>query len=199
MWRYREFLPFEGEPVASLDTGFTPLIDAPRLADKLGVARVWVKNDAVRRIRRCRSRTASCRRRSTRRSRSGSTRGRLDGQPRERGGAHAARAGLASWIFIPEDLEIGKVIGTAVYGPNLVRIKGYDDVNRLCAQLADRSAGDRQREPARLLRRRLEDDGVRDRRALGWRLPSAIVAPMAGGSLVTKLGKGFKEFIDAGS
>src|SRR5439155_21403610 len=114
--------------------------------------------------------------------------------------AHAARAGLTSWIFIPEDLEIGKVIGTAVYGPNLVRIKGhYDDVNRLCAQLADRFGWG----IVNVNLRGYYGEGSKTMafeilEQLGWRTPSAVVAPMAGGSLVTKLGKGFKEFIDAG-
>ena len=140
MWRYREWLPFEGEAVASLDTGFSPLIDAPRLADKLGVARVWVKNDAVSHP------SLSFKDRVVSTAINAALAFGLDtvgcastGNLANAVAAHAARAGLASWIFIPEDLEIGKVIGTAVYGPNLVRIKGhYDDVNRLCAQLADR-------------------------------------------------------------
>ena len=140
LWRYREWLPFEGEPVASLDTGFSPLIDAPRLADKLGVARVWVKNDAVSHP------SLSFKDRVVSTAINAAIAFGLDtvgcastGNLANAVAAHAARAGLASWIFIPEDLEIGKVIGTAVYGPNLVRIKGhYDDVNRLCAQLADR-------------------------------------------------------------
>jgi len=201
MWRYREWLPFEGEPVASVDTGFSPLIDAPRLADKLGVARVWVKNDAVSHP------SLSFKDRVVSTAINGAIAFGLDtvgcastGNLANAVAAHAARAGLASWIFIPEDLEIGKVIGTAVYGPNLVRIKGhYDDVNRLCAQLADRFGWG----IVNVNLRGYYGEGSKTMafeiaEQLGWRLPSAIVAPMAGGSLVTKLGKGFKEFIDAG-
>ena len=201
MWRYREWLPFEGEPVASLDTGFTPLIDAPRLADKLGVARVWVKNDAVSHP------TLSFKDRVVSTAINAALAFGLDtvgcastGNLANAVAAHAARAGLASWIFIPEDLEIGKVIGTAVYGPNLVRIKGhYDDVNRLCAQLADRFGWG----IVNVNLRGYYGEGSKTMafeiaEQLGWRAPSAVVAPMAGGSLVTKLGKGFKEFIDAG-
>ena len=105
-----------------------------------------------------------------------------------------------AWIFIPEDLEIGKVIGTAVYGPNLVRIRGhYDDVNRLCAQLADRFGWG----IVNVNLRGYYGEGSKTMafeiaEQLGWRLPTAVVAPMAGGSLVTKLRKGFGEFIDAG-
>ena len=89
--------------------------------------------------------------------------------------AHAARAGLASWIFIPEDLEIGKVIGTAVYGPNLVRIKGHYDVNRLCAQLADRFGWG----IVNVNLRGYYGEGSKTMayeivEQLGWRLPSAV-------------------------
>ena len=201
MWRYREWLPFEGEPVASLDTGFSPLIDAPRLADRLGVARVWVKNDAVSHP------SLSFKDRVVSTAINAAIAFGLDtvgcastGNLANAVAAHAARAGLASWIFIPEDLEIGKVIGTAVYGPNLVRIKGhYDDVNRLCAQLADRFGWG----IVNVNLRGYYGEGSKTMafeiaEQLGWRLPSAVVAPMAGGSLVTKLSKGFKEFIEAG-
>ena len=201
MWRYREWLPFEGEPVASLDTGFTPLIDAPRLADRLGVARVWVKNDAVSHP------SLSFKDRVVSTAINAAIAFGLDtvgcastGNLANAVAAHAARAGLASWIFIPEDLEIGKVIGTAVYGPNLVRIKGhYDDVNRLCAQLADRFGWG----IVNVNLRGYYGEGSKTMafeiaEQLGWRLPTAVVAPMAGGSLVSKLRKGFAEFSKAG-
>src|SRR3982751_392932 len=201
LWRYREWLPFEGEPVASLDTGFSPLIDAPRLADKLGVARVWVKNDAVSHP------SLSFKDRVVSTAINAALAFGLDtvgcastGNLANAVAAHAARAGLASWIFIPEDLEIGKVIGTAVYGPNLVRIKGhYDDVNRLCAQVADHFGWG----IVNVNLRGYYGEGSKTMafeiaEQLGWKLPTAVVAPMAGGSLVTKLRKGFGEFLDAG-
>ena len=201
LWRYHEWLPFEGEPVASLDTGFTPLIDAPRLADRLGVARVWVKNDAVSHP------TLSFKDRVVTTAINAALAFGLDtvgcastGNLANAVAAHAARAGLASWIFIPEDLEVGKVLGTAVYGPNLVRIKGhYDDVNRLCAQLADRFGWG----IVNVNLRGYYGEGSKTMafeiaEQLGWRLPSAVIAPMAGGSLVTKLHKGFREFSEAG-
>src|SRR5215216_5636352 len=200
MWRYHEWLPFEGEPVASLDTGFSPLIDAPRLAERLGVARVWVKNDAVSHP------SLSFKDRVVATAINAALAFGLDtvgcastGNLANAVAAHAARAGLASWIFIPEDLEIGKVIGTAVYGPNLVRIKGhYDDVNRLCAQLADRFGWG----IVNVNLRGYYGEGSKTMafeiaEQLGWRLPTAVVAPMAGGSLLTKLQKGFAEFLDA--
>src|SRR5215203_6315814 len=118
MWRYREWLPFEGEPVASLDTGFTPLIDAPRLADKLGVARVWVKNDAVSHP------SLSFKDRVVSTAINAALAFGLDtvgcastGNLANAVAAHAARAGLDAWIFIPHDLEPAKVLATSVFGP----------------------------------------------------------------------------------
>ncbi len=114
--------------------------------------------------------------------------------------AHAARAGLPAWIFIPHDLELGKVVGSAVYAPNLVRIQGtYDDVNRLCAQVADRFGWG----IVNVNLRAYYGEGSKTfafeiAEQLGWRFPTAVVAPMAGGSLVTKLAKGFRDFVHAG-
>jgi len=201
LWRYREWLPFEGDPVHSLDTGFTPLVDAPRLAAKLGVARAWIKNDSVSHP------TLSFKDRVVTTAINAAHSFGLDaigcastGNLANAVAAHAARAGLESWIFVPEDLEAGKIIGTLVYGPHLVRIRGhYDDVNRLCTQLADRfgwgivnvNLRGYYGEGSKTLAFEIAEQ-------LGWRLPSAVVAPMAGGSVITKLRKGFKEFVDAG-
>src|SRR5438067_1173443 len=174
LWRYTEWLPFDGDPVLSLDSGFTPLVETPVLARRLGVTRGWIKNDTVG----CAS----------------------PGNLADAVAAPPARAGLKAWIFIPDMLEAAKVIGASVYGPRLVRVRGtYDDVNRLCAQLADRFGwgivnvnlrsyyGERSKTVAYEIAEQL-----------GWRLPTAVVAPRAGGSLLTKLHKGFGEFLDAG-
>ncbi len=200
LWRYREWLPFEGEPVLSLDTGFTPLVEAPRRAERLGVARAWVKNDsvshpslsfkdrvvatAINAAHALGLTTIGC----------AST-----GNLANAVAAQAARAGFAAWIFVPEDLEIGKIIGTAVYAPNLVRVRGhYDDVNRLCTQLADRFGWG----IVNVNLRGYYGEGSKTiafeiAEQLGWQLPTAVVAPMAGGSLVTKLRKGFGEVLAA--
>lgn len=201
IWRYREWLPFEGEPVLSLDTGFTPLVEAPRLAEKLGVARAWIKNDAVSHP------TLSFKDRVVASALNAAHAFGLDtvgcastGNLANAVAAQAARAGMKSWIFIPEDLEEGKILGTAIYGPNLVRVRGhYDDVNRLCAQLADRFGWG----IVNVNLRGYYGEGSKTMafeiaEQLGWRLPTAVVAPMAGGSLVTKLHKGFGEFIRDG-
>ena len=201
VWRYREWLPFEGDTTHSQNTGFTPLIESTALARRLGVARAWVKNDSV-----CQPslsfkdrvvaaglnaavafglETVSC-----------ASTGNLGNAV----AAHAARAGLAAWVFIPDQTEQEKVVATSVYGCRLVRVQGtYDDVNRLCAQVADRfgwgvlnvNLRSYYGEGSKTLAFEIAEQ-------LGWRLPTAVVAPMAGGSLVTKLRKGFGEFLDAG-
>ena len=201
LWRYREWLPFEGEPVVSLDTGFTPLIDAPALARRLGVARVWVKNDAVSHP------SLSFKDRVVASALNAALGLGLDtvgcastGNLANAVAAQAARAGLPAWIFIPHDLELGKVVGTAVYNPHLVRVRGtYDDVNRLCSQVADRFGWGL----VNINLRGYYGEGSKTMafeiaEQLGWRLPTAVVAPMAGGSLLTKLDKGFREFGEAG-
>src|SRR5438876_5917572 len=200
-WRYREWLPFDGDAVWSLDTGFTPLVDAPALARRFGVARVWVKNDTVSHP------SLSFKDRVVAAAINAAAAFGLDtigcastGNLANAVAAHAARAGLAAWIFIPEDLEPAKIIGTAVYAPKLVRVRGhYDDVNRLCAQLADRFGWG----IVNVNLRSYYGEGSKTvayeiAEQLGWRLPTAVVAPMAGGSLLTKLHKGFGEFLDAG-
>ncbi len=201
LWRFREWLPFEGQPSLSLDTGCTPLVDAPALARHLGIARAWVKNDAVSHP------TLSFKDRVVASAINAAQAFGLDtigcastGNLANAVAAHAARAGLAAWIFIPDDLEAGKVIGTSVYAPKLVRVRGtYDDVNRLCAQVADRFGWG----IVNVNLRGYYGEGSKTvafeiAEQLGWRLPDAVIAPMAGGSLVTKLRKGFSEFAKAG-
>lgn len=201
LWRYREWLPLEGEITRSLDTGGTPLFEVPSLAAHLGVARVWVKNDAVSHP------SLSFKDRVVATAINAARAFGLDtvgcastGNLANAVAAHAARAGLPAWIFIPEDLELGKVVGTLVYRPNLVRVRGtYDDVNRLCAQVADRFGWG----IVNLNLRSYYGEGSKTvafetAEQLGWRMPTAVIAPMAGGSLVSKLGKGFREFREAG-
>jgi threonine synthase len=201
LWRYREWLPFEGEPTLSLDSGFTPLVESPALARLLGVARLWLKNDAVShpslsfKDRVVASALNAARALGIEIVGCAST-----GNLANAVAAQAARAGFSAWIFIPHDLELGKVVGTLVYGPRLVRVRGtYDDVNRLCAQAADRFGWGL----VNINLRSYYGEGSKTvafeiAEQLGWRLPTAVVAPMAGGSLVTKLGKGFGEFLKAG-
>jgi len=200
LWRYREWLPFTGRPVRCLNAGWTPLIDAPRLAESLGISRCLVKHDAgsfpslsfkdrvvataLNAAHAFGLTVVGC----------AST-----GNLANAVAAAAAREGLEAWIFIPHDLEPAKVAASAVFGPKLVRVRGtYDDVNRLCAQVADRFGWGM----VNVNLRAYYGEGSKTAafeiaEQLGWRLPDAVVAPMAGGSLVTKLAKGFGEFLDA--
>lgn len=201
LWRYKEWLPFQGDPVLSLDTGYTPLVEAPRLAQRLGIAKAWIKNDSVSHP------SLSFKDRVVATAINAAHAFGLDtigcastGNLANAVAAHAARAGLKAWIFIPEDLELGKVVGTQIYNPNLVRIQGtYDDVNRLCAQVADHFGWG----IVNVNLRGYYGEGSKTMafeiaEQLGWRAPTAVIAPMAGGSLVTKLRKGFREFAEAG-
>lgn len=200
LWRFREWLPFEGEATLSLDTGFTPLVEAPALASRIGVARAWVKNDAVSHP------SLSFKDRVVATAINAAVAFGLDtigcastGNLANAVAAQAARAGLPAWVFVPHDLEAGKIVGTSVYGARLVRVRGtYDDVNRLCAQVADRygwgivnvNLRSYYGEGSKTLAFEIAEQ-------LGWRFPTAVIAPMAGGSLVTKLRKGFGEFLKA--
>jgi threonine synthase len=201
LWRYREWLPFDGDPVVSLDSGFTPLVESPALARRLGVARAWVKNDAVSHP------SLSFKDRVVASALNAAIGLGLDtvgcastGNLANAVAAQAARAGLPAWIFIPHDLELGKVVNTAVFNPRLVRVRGtYDDVNRLCTQAADRYGWGL----VNINLRGYYGEGSKTMafelaEQLGWRLPTAVVAPMAGGSLLTKLDKGFRDFGSAG-
>lgn len=200
LWRYREWLPFAGRPVRALQAGWTPLVDAPRLASALGVSRCLVKHDAGsfpslsfkdRVVATALNAAAAFAMPIVGCASTGNLANAV--------AAAAAREGLQAWIFIPEDLEPAKVAASAVFGPRLVRVKGtYDDVNRLCAQVADRFGWG----IVNVNLRAYYGEGSKTvafeiAEQLGWRLPDAVVAPMAGGSLVTKLAKGFGEFLDA--
>ncbi len=201
LWRYHEWLPFDGEPAYARDVGWTPLVEAPRIARRLGVARAWIKNDSVShpslsfkdRVVAAAVNAAAAFGITTIGCAS-------TGNLANAVAAQAAREGLEAWIFIPHDLEVGKVVNTSIFAPKLVRVRGtYDDVNRLCAQVADRFGWG----IVNVNLRAYYGEGSKTMafeiaEQLGWRLPTAVVAPMAGGSLVTKLRKGFAEFAKAG-
>jgi threonine synthase len=200
LWRYREWLPFAGDPVLSLDTGFSPLVEVPRLAARLGVARAWVKNDSVSHPSLSFKDRVVATALNAAHALGLTTVGCAStGNLANAVAAQAARAGLPAWIFIPEDLESGKIVGTSVYAPHLVRVRGhYDDVNRLCAQVADRFGWG----IVNVNLRGYYGEGSKTMafeiaEQLGWRLPTAVIAPMAGGSLLTKLRKGFTEALAA--
>jgi threonine synthase len=196
LWRYRELLPLNEDPKVGLDVGFTPLVAAPRLAKVLGVDELWVKNDSVSYP------TLSFKDRVVALAINKALEFGLTavgcastGNLANAVAAQAAQAGLEAWIFIPENLEREKIVATAVYGPRLVRVRGdYDDVNRLCAEVADRFGWGLVNVNLRpFYAEGSKTMGYEIAEQLGWRAPAQVVAPMAGGSLVTKLRKAFLE------
>ena len=168
IWRYADFLPFDGRPGDPLEPGLTPLIRADRLAERLGLeAELWIKNDAANPTHSFKDRVVAVAVAKAQELGFETVACASTGNLANAVAAHAAAAGLDSYVFVPADLEEQKLLATGVYGTNLVGVRGnYDDVNRLCtAARRDAALGLRQRQPAPLLRRGLEDARLRDRRA----------------------------------
>lgn len=201
LWRYREFLPIEGEPLTGLHSGFTPLVRARRLAERLGVRELYVKDDSVNHPT-CSYKDRVVSIAATRAVELGfsvfacASTGNLANSV----AAHAARLGLACSVFIPDDLEAGKVTGAAVYRPRILAVRGnYDDVNRLCTQVADRY----QWGFANINLRAYYAEGAKTygfeiAEQLGWRFPKHVVSPVAGGTLLPRILKGFNELRETG-
>jgi threonine synthase len=201
MWRYSDLLPLPPHYQPTVPAGFTPLLKAPRLARDIGAKNLYLKNDAVcvptlsfkdrvvavalAQARVFGFDTVAC-----------SSTGNLANSV----AAQAARNGFKSWIFIPADLEPAKIIGTQVFGAKLVRISGsYDQVNRLCSQIADeRNWGFVNVNLRPYYAEGSKTVGFEIAEQLGWRLPDNVVVPMAGGSLITKIAKAFRELIALG-
>src|SRR5438477_160420 len=137
IWRYSDFLPFDKRPRTALAAGVTPLVRADRLAEKLGIREVWVKNDAANPTHSFKDRVVTIALAKARELGYDVVACASTGNLANAVAAHAAAAGLESYVFIPADLEEQKILGTGVYGTHLVAVRGsYDDVNRLCTQLA---------------------------------------------------------------
>ena len=201
MWRYRELLPIAGEPTVGMQVGFTPLIKADRLAKQLGIRELWIKNDAVNyptlsfkdrvvsvalsRARELGFETVAC-----------ASTGNLANSV----AANAASAGLKAYVFIPSDLEQGKIVNSLIYGANVIGIKGhYDEVNRLCAEIAGKFGW----AFVNVNMRPYYAEGSKSMayeivEQLGWRAPQHTVIPMASGSLLTKIHKGYQELVKLG-
>jgi threonine synthase len=201
MWRYRELLPIDGEPQVGRCVGGTPLLPAPRLAEALGVARVWIKNDAVNfptlsfkdrvvsvalsKAKEFGFTTVGC-----------ASTGNLANSV----AANAAAAGLKACILVPADLERAKILGTSIFGANLIRVNGtYDQVNRLCTQIAFKYGWGLVNINLRpFYAEGSKTVGYEIAEQLGWRTPGHVVCPMAGGSLIGKIDKAFKELAKLG-
>lgn len=201
IWRYADLLPCAPEdPYAGLPVGLSPLVRAPRLSERLGLGEVWVKNEtanpthsfkdrvvsvALQKARELGYRVAAC----------AST-----GNLAQSVAAHAAAAGMQSYVFVPADLEQQKIIATGIYGCTLVAVDGnYDDVNRLCMELA----ADRPWAFVNVNVRPYYSEGSKTLayetvEQLGWALPDRCIVPIASGSLYTKIHRGFGEMLDLG-
>src|SRR2546422_10059153 len=198
MWRYRELLPVAHEPTVGIQVGFTPLVKADRLAKRLGIRELWIKNDSVNypslsfkdrvvsvalsRAKELGFTTVAC-----------ASTGNLANSV----AANAAAAGLKAYVFIPSDLEQGKILNSLIYGANVIAIKGhYDEVNRLCAEIAGKygwafvnvNMRPYYAEGSKSL-------GFEIVEQLGWRVPQHTVVCMASGSLLTKVQKAYQELI----
>jgi threonine synthase len=201
MWRYQALLPVPDDYNPATPAGWTPLLPAPRLAERIGAKNLWIKNDAV-----CLP-TLSFKDRVVAVALANAQTFGFDtvgcsstGNLANAVAAQAARLGLKSYILVPADLEPAKILNTQVYGATLVRIDGnYDHVNRLCSQIADRyNWGFVNVNLRPYYAEGSKTVGFEIAEQLGWRLPDNVVVPMAGGSLITKIRKAFKELIALG-
>jgi len=200
IWRYREFLPVEGNEYNTLEEGYTPLIKAERLGEELGLTNLYLKNDCANPTHSFKDRVVAVA--STRALELGfdtlacASTGNLANAV----SAYGAKAGMKRFVFIPSDLEPSKVTASLIYDPNLVGVKGsYDDVNRLCSEIAGKykwafvniNMRPYYAEGSKTL-------GFEVAEQLGWRSPDQVVVPVASGSLLTKIWKGTQEFVKTG-
>lgn len=201
MWRYHELLPLSNDPTVGMDVGFTPLIRSEGLAKAFGVKELYLKNDAVNHP------TLSFKDRvvSVALSKAKEFGFRIvacasTGNLANSVAALAAAGGLKSYIFIPYDLEQGKILGTLIYGTSLIGIRGsYDEVNRLCSEIAENYGWAFVNINIRpFYAEGSKTFGFEIAEQLGWKVPKHVVVPMAGGSLITKIWKGFKELETVG-
>jgi threonine synthase len=201
IWRYSDFLPFAGCPGDPLEPGLTPLLRAERLAERLGLdAEIWIKNDAANPTHSFKDRVVAVAVAKARELGFETVACASTGNLANAVAAHAAAAGLDSYVFVPADLEEQKLLATGVYGTRLVGVRGtYDDVNRLCTQLAELKGW----AFVNVNLRPFYSEGSKTLayetvEQLGWGLPDRVVCPIASGSLFTKLGRGFGEWLDLG-
>ena len=201
LWRYRELLPVDNDSDVGPCSGFTPLLHARRLGEEIGIKRLYIKDDTVNhptlsykdrvvsvsitKAQEFGFSTVSC----------AST-----GNLATAVASHAARAGLKCYIFMPEGVESGKIVGSAIYGAKVITIRGnYDDVNRLCSEIADKYGW----AFVNINLRPYYTEGAKTfgfeiAEQLGWKLPDNVVIPTAGGTILPKVAKAFKELKEVG-
>src|SRR5271170_5224453 len=201
LWRYRDLLPINGEPKTGLHSGWTPFKRARNLEKYLGVKELYIKDDsanyptwsykervvsvAIAKAVELGYDTVGC-----------ASTGNLANSV----AAHAAEAGLKAFVMIPHDLEQGKVLGSLIFGPTMVRIQGnYDDVNRLCSEIADKYKWAIVNVNLRpFYTEGAKTFGFEVAEQLGWKLPRHTVCPTAGGTILPKIAKAFKEMKEVG-
>ncbi len=201
LWRYSELLPLPAGFEPPVPTGFTPLVEAPRLAKEFGATRLYLKNDGVSfPTLSFKDRVVALALAQARRFNFDAVACSSTGNLANAVAAQARRLGLDAWVFIPADLEPAKVINSQVYGAHVVRIAGnYDQVNRLCVQVADElNWGFVNGNLRPYYSEGSKTFGYEIAEQLGWRLPDNVVIPMAGASLITKVYKAFQELIALG-
>ena len=200
IWRYADFLPFEGQPAPGLPVGLTPLQRAPRLAEALGIGELYVKNDTANPTHSFKDRVVAIAVAKAQELGYDVVACPSTGNLANAVAAHSAAAGLDSYVFIPADLEEQKVLATGVYGTHLVAVRGtYDDVNRLCTELS----AEREWAFVNVNVRPYYAEGSKTiafeiAEQLGFELPDRVVAPIASGSLFTKIARGFDEWREVG-
>jgi threonine synthase len=201
IWRYSDFLPFEGKASDPLEPGMTPLVRADRLSERLGTeAEIYIKNDAANPTHSFKDRVVAVAIAKAKELGFETVACASTGNLANAVAAHASAAGLESYVFVPANLEEQKLLATDIYGTNLVGVNGnYDDVNRLCTQLADEK-------PWAFVNVNLRPYYAEGSKTLayetveqlGWKLPDRVVSPIASGSLFTKINRGFQEWLDVG-
>ena len=194
MWRYRDMLPVEGKEV-DIGTGFTPLVKADNLGHELGLDRLYIKNDCLNPTYSFKDRPVSVAATKAREFGFDTLACASTGNLAASVAAHAAKANMKAYVFVPADVEPGKLVGTAIYNPVLMAVDGsYDDVNRLCAELVQRynwgfiniNLRPYYAEGSKTL-------GYEIAEQLGWHAPDCVVAPAASGLLFTRIWKGLDE------
>ena len=200
MWRYQDLLPVDAKDAVDINAGFTPLIKSKNLGKFLGLDNLYIKNDSVNPSFSFKDRVVSVAATKALEFGFDTLACASTGNLACAVAAHAARAGMRAVVFIPADLEYGKVIGAAIYAPIMVAVKGtYDEVNRLCSEVADNypwafvniNMRPYYSEGSKTLAYEVAEQ-------LGWRLPHHAVVPSASGSLYTKIWKGFNELVSLG-
>ncbi len=200
LWRYSDFLPVAAPPRGTLSAGWTPLLRVDRLAAELGLRELWIKNDAANPTHSFKDRVVSIALARARELGFETIACASTGNLANAVAAHAAAAGLESYVFVPFDLEEQKLLATGVYGTNLVAVKGtYDDVNRLCTELS----AEREWAFVNINLRPYYAEGSKTlafetAEQLGFELPDRVVCPIASGSLFTKVARGFEEWLELG-